>query len=240
MNFLNKTVVVTGGTRGIGAAIGHSFAELGARVILTGKSPSTEQLALKGSIEYQVLDLDDVNSLEAFLEFLNALGQIDVLVNNAGINIINPLEQVVDEDFERILNVNLRGPFKLCRAMASLMKVRGGRIVNLASIWSVITRPGRSAYIVSKAAIDGLTRGAATDLAPNNILVNTVSPGFVLTQLTRDSLSDVEIDALKCTIPLGRLATPEEIARLVRFLCSDENTYITGQNIVIDGGYTHV
>ena len=240
MNFLNKTVVVTGGTRGIGAAVVRCFLEQGAHVIYTGRSSSDHLHQGFGNVTYLQLDLEDNASIDAFIERLKDQGEVDVLVNNAGINIINKLDQVSDTDFDRILNVNLRGPFKLCRSIAGLMGENGGRIVNIASIWSVVTRMGRTAYIISKCALDGLTRGAATDLAGQNILVNTVSPGFCDTELTRKSLSLAEIEEMEHKIPLGRLAKPYEIARLVEFLCSDSNTYITGQNIVIDGGFTNV
>ena len=243
MNFKGKTIVVTGGTRGIGAAIGEHFSLLGANVILTGRNEervANLQKEAPTNVFYRQLDVCDPDSMSRFLEFLATIDQIDAFVNNAGINIINSIESVTDADFDQILGVNLRAPFLICRELSQLMRDHGGRIVNIASIWSVVTKIGRSAYITSKAGLDGLTRGLATDLAQYNILVNTLSPGFVMTKLTRDSLTDIEAEKIVENIPLGRMAQPAEIAHVVAFLCSEQNTYLTGQNIVVDGGYSNV
>ena len=163
-----------------------------------------------------------------------------VLINNAGINRIDRLEDINSIDFEEVLKVNLKGPFYLSKFVSRKMLNKGGRIVNIASIWSKITREGRTSYVASKAGLDGITRATSVDLAGANILVNTVSPGFTLTDLTRRSLTAVEMQELVSKIPLGRMAETEEVAELVAFLASDKNTYITGQNIVIDGGFTNV
>lgn len=243
MSFKGKTIVVTGGTRGIGAAIGARFAQLGGQVILTGvNSDSIEQkqAIAPDNIQYCQLDLSSKESLDRFHSYLRQISKIDVLINNAGINKIDHLDNIIDSDFDRIIDINLKAPFYLSRLASSLMPETGGRIVNIASIWSHITKEGRVSYIASKSGLAGLTRGLATDLASKNILVNTVSPGFVLTDLTRKSLSDEEMANLTSMIPMQRMAQPEEIAKLVTFLASEDNTYLTGQNIIVDGGFTNV
>jgi 3-oxoacyl-[acyl-carrier protein] reductase len=140
-----------------------------------------------------------------------------------------------------MLNVNLSGPLKLIKNVSPKMIVKNyGRIVNIASIFSVISKQSRSAYSATKFGLHGLTVGVSNDLAKNNILVNTISPGFVDTDLTRKNLTNEEIENLKMIIPAGRLANVKEISIVVQFLLSDKNSYLTGQNIVIDGGFTNV
>jgi NAD(P)-dependent dehydrogenase (short-subunit alcohol dehydrogenase family) len=243
MRFSNRRIVVTGGTRGIGAAIGKKFASGGGEVILTGRNVDAFnrlQSSSKYNVKYVQLDLENRESIDEFLLYLESLGNIDVLVNNAGINRINRIENITYDDFETILDVNLKAPFFICQKAAYLMSQKGGKIINIASIWSKITKGGRVAYISSKAGLAGLTRGMATDMAKFNVLVNTVSPGFVLTELTRQSLTDEEMTNMTRIIPMNRMAQPHEIANVVAFLASDENSYITGQNIVVDGGFSNV
>ena len=239
ISFNDKTVVVTGGTKGIGKAIAECFLESGANVIVTGRSLNKPQ-DLDYSIGYVPLNLESAVSIESFLNYLTSLKHIDAFVNNAGINVIDELANINDVDFNRVMSVNMRGPFVICRHLSDLMGTQGGKIVNICSIWSKITKKGRVSYIVSKAGLAGLTRGLATDLAEKNILVNSVSPGFVETELTRKSLSKNEIIDLTKKVPLSRLAQATEIANFVVFLCSDMNSFMTGQNIVIDGGYANV
>lgn len=239
VSFNDKTVVVTGGTKGIGKAIAECFLGSGANVIVTGRSIN-KPLDLDSSIGYIPLNLESDVSIEKFLDCLTSLKHIDAFVNNAGINVIDELANINDADFDSVMEVNLRGPFIICRHLAGLMGTEGGKIVNIGSIWSKITKKGRVSYIASKAGLAGLTRGLSTDLAEKNILVNAVSPGFVETELTRKSLSKTEIIELTKKIPLNRLAQANEIANFVVFLCSDLNSFMTGQNLVIDGGYTNV
>jgi len=243
VKFKDKTIVVTGGTRGIGAAIGAKFALEGGMVILTGRDREALSLLQSppgGKVRYVHLDLSEIDSINRFVENLESLEKIDVLVNNAGINKIDCIENITVTDFEAVMNVNLKAPFYICQKVAQMMAGRGGRIINIASIWSIVTKEGRVSYITAKAGLAGLTRGLATDLAKHNVLVNTVSPGFVLTDMTRTSLSNDEMDCITQAIPLRRMAQPSEIAELVAFLGSEENTYITGQNIVADGGFSNV
>ncbi len=237
-------VLITGGTRGIGAAVADEFEADGASLILTGTS--AEQVAALNESStpnrrYVVADFADASSVQSLVEEISGLERLDVCVNNAGINIVKPFEDVVPEELDRLTAINYRAPYLVAQAAAAVMKKnQGGWIVNIASIWSTITKAKRSLYCASKAGLAGMTRAMATDLAKDNILVNAVSPGFTLTDMSRETLSSEERDALADQVPLGRLAQSAEIAKLVCFLCSPSNTYITGQNITIDGGFTHV
>jgi len=239
-----RVVVVTGATRGIGAAIADEFWRQGARVVRTG-THDDEIGRLNASApdrsEYVHANFADPASLSRFTTYVEGLPRLDVCVNNAGINIIKPLDAVSPADFDLTTAINYRAPYLVSQSAARVMRrARRGWIINIASIWSIITKPGRSSYVAAKSGLAGMTRGLATDLAPSGILVNCVSPGFVLTDLTRASLTDEEIGALAKQVPLGRFAEPAEIARLVAFLGSESNTYVTGQNIVADGGFTNV
>lgn len=239
ISFKNKTVIVTGGSSGIGQAIANQFSELGANVIITGRSLKAP-INLSKNTKYLQLDLLKNSSLDNFLEKIKSENKIDVLINNAGINAINELDEININDHNDLLKVNLDGPFLISKSVASSMKSNGGKIINIGSIWSKISKKGRVSYITSKAALAGLTRGLATDLAEFNILVNTVSPGFTITDLTKKSLSKQEIDEISQIIPLKRMASTSEISNIVVLLSSEMNTYITGQNILVDGGYTNV
>lgn len=239
ISYEGKTVIVTGGTKGIGKAIAEKFVKAGARVIVTGRAV-TRDSALDSKIEYTPLDLGSEPSVESFLQYLTLLNKVDAFVNNAGINIINETHDVTDVDFDTIIKVNLRGPLVICRHLSTLMRGQGGKILNIGSIWSKVTRKGRLSYIASKSGLAGLTRGLATDLAEYKILVNTLSPGFVETELTERSLSASDMAELKERIPLGYMAQTEEIANFAVFLCSDLNSYMTGQNLIVDGGFSNV
>jgi 3-oxoacyl-[acyl-carrier protein] reductase len=182
------------------------------------------------------LDLSSGTSIEAFLAGLQE--PVEILVNNAGVNRLGALEEIGRDDFREVLQVNLEAPLRLIRGLAGGMKERRyGRIVNLSSVWGSVSRVRRVTYSASKAGLNGLTRAVALELAPYGILVNSVAPGYVDTELTRQNNSAEEIAAIARQIPLGRLGSPEEIAELVAFLCSSRNTYLTGQVIVADGGY---
>lgn len=239
-----RVVIVTGATRGIGAAIAQEFWRQGAHVIITGTNQKEINRLKQNVVERQThvhTDFLDPQSLDTFRHYINSLKRLDVCVNNAGINIIKNLKQVTSEDFSKVIAVDLWAPYFIAQTAAQVMRRnRCGWIINIGSIWSVITKKGRSTYSSAKAGLSGMTRALATELADDGILVNCVSPGFVLTDLTRQSLSPVEIRALEKQIPLGRFADPDEIARLVAFLGGKQNTYITGQNIVVDGGFSNV
>jgi 3-oxoacyl-[acyl-carrier protein] reductase len=147
----------------------------------------------------------------------------------------------LDEDYEAMLSVNLDAPFMISRQVAKMMKnQRYGRVVNIASIWSTITKHKRTTYSITKNAIVGLSRSMAVELAEFGVIVNAVSPGFTMTELTRKNLSEHDVKTLSEQVPARRFAQPEEIANVIVFLCSKENSYLTGQNIIVDGGFTNV
>lgn len=241
-----QVVVVTGGTRGIGQAIATAFLEAGARVIATGTS--TDDVAQRNArrdrpdtLHYDAVDLGDLASIEAFCARLRELPRVDALINNAGINQIATLSDIRMHDLERLMRIDLHAPFMLAQAVAGGMRSRRyGRIVNIASIWSVITKPGRAMYTAAKSGLAGFTRTLAVECAPDSVLVNTVSPGFTRTDLTAATNSPEEIERMAAQVPAQRLAEPSEIAAVIRFLAGPENTYLTGQNIVVDGGYSIV
>ncbi len=211
---------MTGGTRGIGKAIADEFRAAGFHVL----APARAELELSDSV-----------AVEAYAK---QLPDIDVLINNAGENNPLPLDQIALDNLERIIAVNVTAPFLISRHVATKMAQRKwGRVVNISSVYSLVSRAKRSMYSTTKAAVNGMTRALAVELGPSNVLVNSICPGFVDTDLTRQNNTQSEIDALCATVPLRRLASVEEIARLAFFLGSEANTYITGQSIVIDGGF---
>jgi len=239
-----KLALITGATRGIGQAIAHEFTELGYELILTGTNQQQIDALNQSSsenIRYKVVDFSNEQSSKRFFDYLATLPQLDVCINCAGINIIKAIEDVSDEELDRIVAVNYTSVYRTCRVVSQIMKQQGGgHIVNIASIWSVISKAHRTLYSGTKTALLGLTRALAVELGENKILVNSLSPGFVMTDLTRKSLSTEELTKLQEQVPLKRCAQPEEIAKAVAFLASVENTYLTGQNIVIDGGFSIV
>lgn len=215
--------LITGGSRGLGSAMASLLEDQGVEVI----APTRD-----------VLDLSRMESIAAYIASEQGKG-FDIIINNAGINLLNELTHVKDEDWQIMLQVNLTAPMALIRGFSPYMKAqKWGRIVNISSIFSLVTRENRSAYSATKAGLNGLTRTAAVELAPHGILVNAVCPGYVETELTFVNNSPEQLAAITATIPLQRLAQPHEIAKLVSFLCSEENTYLTGQTLVIDGGFT--
>lgn len=216
------TALVTGASRGIGAAIIQRLMADGYNVL----APTRQEM-----------DLESNTSIDAYLSHIK--DQIEILVNDAGINRISLLSDIKDQDVDDTLQINLIAPLRIIRAVSPHMQKNGfGRILNISSVWSVVSRAGRISYSMSKAALNGMTRSLAVELAPYNILVNAVAPGYVLTDLTRQNNSEAELETIRKTIPLQRLAEPQEIANTVAFLCSEQNTYLTGQTLVVDGGFT--
>ena len=229
--------VVTGATRGIGFAIAERLIKDGIDVIVTGTSEDAEYP--DGASYYPVNFLND-SSLKTFVEYLKQQ-KIDILVNNAGINKIDEFANIDIDDFDRILKVNLRTPFLLCQSVIPHMKENSwGRIVNITSIWGNITKEYRASYSSSKFGLDGMTVALASELSEMGILANSVGPGFIDTDLTRSVLGEKGIAEVLGQIPIKRLGQANEIASLVSWLVSNENTYISGQNIMIDGGFTRV
>ncbi len=239
----NKRALVTGGTRGIGKEISKKLLQAGAHVTVTGtKESEISNLSKSNKISNLDFNCVDFTSNESTVNFLNHIANshgYDILINNAGINIVSDFLLIDDNSCELINKVNLTGPLKLCKELVPYMQRKNwGRIINVASIWSVVSREGRSLYSTSKNALLGLTRSIALEFASKNILVNAVSPGFTLTELTLSTNTQEDLKVIENEIPMKRLAMPEEIANCVLFLVSDFNQYLTGQNIVIDGGYT--
>lgn len=219
---MGHKALITGGSRGIGKAISKMFRSSGIEVI----APTRQEM-----------DLLSDTSVDKFIS--NLSGDVDILVNDAGINPLGELLDIKDRNIEDVLKVNLISPIRLMRAVApKMIKKRWGRILNIGSVWSTVSKPGRLVYASSKAGLDAATRTSAIELAPHNILVNSIAPGFINTELTKQNMPPKELEAVKNMVPLKRLAEPEEIAELALFLCSEKNTFVTGQVILADGGYT--
>ncbi|MEW6006214.1 MAG: SDR family oxidoreductase [Stygiobacter sp.] len=214
--------LITGGSRGIGNAIASKFLENSIEVI----APTREELNLSSN-----------NSIEEFLTKFNT--PIDILINNAGVNEISLLENMSDSKILDVLNINLVAPIKLIRSLLPLLKEsKNAKIINISSIWSFVSKEGRTIYSISKSGLNALTRSLALELCHVPVLVNSVAPGYVNTELTKKNNTALELENIKNLIPLNRLAEPEEIAEVVYFLSSPQNSYITGQVIIVDGGYT--
>lgn len=232
-----KKALVTGGTRGIGAAVALRLRDDGATVTVTGTQADG---APPDGCAYYGIDFSDSEATRSFAERI-AGEDFDILVNNAGINKIGPFESIDAADFDRIQQVNVRAPFLLMRSVLPKMRAKGwGRIVNIASIFGVVSKEFRASYSASKFALDGMTAALAAEVAADGVLANCVSPGFIDTELTRRILGAEGIASLTKQIPMKRLGSASEIATFVAWIVSDENTYISGQNLVIDGGFTRV
>lgn len=219
---MRRVALLTGGARGIGAAIRVELEAQGVEVIAPSKSD---------------LDLESPASIDSYFA---GPGQrpFDILVNNAGINVLNAIEGIDSATWHQMVQVDLSAPLRLIQQVVPAMKAaRYGRIVNVSSIFSLVTRERRGAYSAVKSGLNGLTRTAAVEFGPYGILVNAVCPGYVATELTTKNNSPQELLRIAETIPLKRLAEPNEIARLVAFLCSEQNSYLTGQTVAVDGGF---
>lgn len=238
MRFSGKTVFVTGASRGIGRAVALAFRTEGASVV--GTRTSDVDPPDDACHEWIDADFSEETQIDACARRLRAIGP-DILVNNAGINRIAPFAEIDPGDFLIIQRVNVFAPFRLCQAAIPAMKANGwGRIVNMSSIWGKISKAHRASYSASKFAIDGMTAALAAEHAADGIMANSVAPGFIDTELTRRVLGESGIEALIPTVPARRLGRADEIARLVLWLASEENTYLSGQNIAMDGGFTRV
>ena len=245
-----RTVVVTGGSRGIGRSICLSLASPDTQIYFNYFSPGnpeaeeaaaaeTEKLVadLGSSAVSMSVDVADAKDVEAFFEkIVNETGRVDILVNNAGITKDGLLVRMRENDWNMVLNINLKGAFTCTRLAARIMmKQRYGRIVNIASVVGVTGNPGQANYSASKAGLIGLTKTAAKELASRNVTVNAVAPGFIETDMTA-ALSEKARKAMLDQVPMRRGGQPEDVAAAVKFLASDDAAYITGQVIHVNGG----
>jgi len=239
-----KTALVTGASRGIGRAIALRLAEAGANVVVNyagSEAAAAETVAMvkeRGRdaimIKANVANAEEVQ--EMFKQALDQFGSIDILVNNAGITRDNLLMRMKEEEWDDVINTNLKGVFNCIKAATRpMMKQRSGRIINITSVVGVLGNPGQANYVAAKAGVIGLTKTTARELASRNITVNAVAPGFIDTDMTAGLPEDVK-NAMLGQIPLARLGQPDEIASVVVFLASDAASYMTGQTLHVDGG----
>jgi 3-oxoacyl-[acyl-carrier protein] reductase len=241
--FEGTSVLVTGGTRGIGRAIVAAFAADGARVTFTGTNDeaAAETVRTAGAgdaVRYAKADVSDATAAKAAVEAAVAHGggRLDVLVNNAGITRDNLLLRMSDEEWDRVVDVNLKGVFLTTRAAArSLMRSKAGRIVNVTSVVGLVGNAGQANYAASKGGIVAFTKAVAKELAGRAVTANAVAPGYVATDMTA-ALPAAAAEELKSRIPLGRLGTVEDVAAVVKFLASPAAGYVTGQVVPVDGG----
>ena len=241
----NKVALITGGSRGIGKAIAEKFAKNGYNLVINYVSDSTKTEELEKEFQegnnIEVLfvkaDVTDFNSCENMVkQAIEKFGKIDVLVNNAGITKDGLLMRMKEEDFDKVINVNLKGTFNVTKNVVPyMMKQKNGRIVNISSVVGVIGNAGQCNYAASKAGIIGFTKSLAKELASRNILANAIAPGFIKTDMT-DVLSDAVKETINTQIPLKKMGESYEVANAVYFLGNEENTYITGQVLNVDGG----
>lgn len=242
--FKNKTVLITGSSRGIGKAIALAFAKEGANVIINyvhskEKAEAVASLAIKlggkaKAIQANIADFDEAKKLVD--QAIETFGQIDVLINNSGITKDNLMLRMKEEDFDQVIDVNLKGTWNMCKHLTrNFLKNKSGSIINLSSVVGLIGNAGQTNYVASKAGVIGLTKSLAKEFGSRNIRVNAIAPGFIETEMTEQIPEDVKENYLQ-QIPLNRAGNPEEVANLCLFLASDKATYITGQVISINGG----
>jgi 3-oxoacyl-[acyl-carrier protein] reductase len=230
-----RLALVTGGSRGIGRAIAVELANAGAQVVVGYRSGAEEAEQVAAEIGGRAVQAD-VSDPEQATRLVEEAGDIDILVNNAGLTRDGLIARMSDEDWRTVIDTNLGGVFATCRAAArGMMRRRSGAIVNLSSVVGVHGNPGQTNYAASKAGIIGFTKALARELATRNVRVNAIAPGYIETALT-DVLPDAVREALLASTPLGRLGVPADVAGAVRFLCSDEASFITGEVLLVDGG----
>ncbi|NIK75660.1 3-oxoacyl-[acyl-carrier protein] reductase [Paenibacillus castaneae] len=239
-----KKALVTGASRGIGRAIAVALAEAGADVAVNYSGSEAAAVETAQAIEAlgrrAIIVKANVGKVDEFdsmvKEVIEQFGSLDILVNNAGITRDNLIMRMKEDEFDQVIETNLKGVFNGIKAVTrSMMKQRSGRIINISSVVGVIGNPGQANYVAAKAGVIGLTKASARELASRGITVNCVAPGFIQTEMT-DKLPEEMRQALSGQIPLARLGDPSEIANAVRFLASDASAYMTGQTIHVDGG----
>ena len=241
---MNKVALITGGTRGIGKEIAYTLAEENYDIKINYRTENEELMKLKKEIEQKrvrcLLLKGDVSNFEdckkLVEEAINRMNHIDVLVNNAGITKDMLLMRMKPEDFNEVINVNLIGTFNMTKNVINyMMKERKGRIINVSSVVGISGNAGQTNYAASKAGIIGFTKSLAKEVASRNILVNAIAPGFIQTDMTNILKENVK-DEIAKTIPLKRMGTAKDVANVVKFLVSEDSSYITGQVIQVDGG----
>ncbi|QHJ70996.1 3-oxoacyl-[acyl-carrier-protein] reductase [Planococcus halotolerans] len=239
-----KTAIITGASRGIGAEIAKRFAQAGANVVVNYSGSQQKAEAVVEAInenggkaiavKANVADADAVKAMVD--ETMTTFGTVDILVNNAGITRDNLMMRMKDDEWDDVINTNLKGVFVCTKAVTrQMMKQRSGRIVNIASIVGVMGNAGQANYVASKAGVIGLTKTTARELASRGITANAVAPGFITTDMTDQLNEDIQ-KTMMSQIPLGRFGKPEEVAKAALFLASDEASYMTGQTLHLDGG----
>ncbi len=234
-----RTALVTGSTRGIGRAIAQALADCGANVAIVGRDAANATMVAAGVKNARgfACDIGDAATVQGLVEEVEkSFGAVDILVNNAGITRDNLLMRLKDDDWDAVLDANLKAAFVAARAASrGMMKRRWGRIINIASVVGIVGNKGQANYAASKAGLIGLTKSIAKELASRNILANVVAPGFIETDMTATMTPEAR-EALSRQIPLERLGSPSDVAGAVAFLASEYAAYITGQVFVVDGG----
>jgi 3-oxoacyl-[acyl-carrier protein] reductase len=239
-----KVALVTGASRGIGRAIALELARQGAKIAVNYAGSEAkanevvEEIKNMGGEAFAIqADVSDAQAVDRMIKtVLERFGRVDILVNNAGITRDNLLMRMKEEEWDDVININLKGVFNCTKAVTRpMMKQRYGRIVNIASIVGVMGNPGQANYVAAKAGVIGLTKTAARELASRNITVNAVAPGFITTDMTERLNEEIKAEMLK-QIPLARFGEPEDVAKVVAFLASDAASYMTGQTLHVDGG----
>ena len=239
----NKVAVVTGAGRGIGRAVALAYARMGADVACVSR---TEENSAKAAAEVEALgrrawavavDVSDTAAVDAAAgKILDAAGRVDILVNNAGVTRDNLLMRMSEEEWDTVINTNLKGAFNFTKALTRpFIKQRSGRIINIASVIGLIGNAGQSNYAASKAALIGFTKSVAKELAPRGITANAIAPGFIETDMTA-ALDDKVRESIIGNVPLGRFGSPDDIAHAAVFLAMEPSGYITGQVLTVDGG----
>ena len=239
----NKVAIITGASQGIGKGMAETFSKAGAHVACVSrnkdnlKSVADSLIENGGAASFYTCD---VSSLDAFQNTIKEIaenhGSVDILVNNAGICKDKLIMRMSEDDWNKVININLNGAFNGIKAVSQIMiKQRAGRIINISSIVGLIGNPGQANYAASKAGLIGLSKSAAKELAPRGITVNAIAPGYIATDMT-DQITDQAKESLITKIPLGRIGSPSDIAASALFLASDEAGYITGQTLTVDGG----
>ena len=241
---MDKVAMITGATRGIGKQIALTLANESYNIVLNYRTENDELKQLKNEIESKKVKCltvqGDVTNFEDCKQMIESaikeFGKVDVLVNNAGITKDMLLARMKEEDFKQVIDVNLVGTFNMTKNVISyMMKARSGRIINISSVVGIAGNAGQTNYSASKAGIIGFTKSLAKEVASRNILVNAVAPGFIETNMT-DVLKQEVKDEIAKNIPLKRMGTPQDVANVVKFLASEDSSYITGQVISVDGG----